>query len=109
MISFVRSCKNSMSRFHVAILVCGLLALAALALPAAAQEEPPTEAPADQELVDVPEPAVEVVSETPAEEEPAWTFRYLVPTSLVVALLVVVGSIVAYFVKVVRTRYRLIQ
>jgi len=57
----------------------------------------------------VPEPAVEIVPEAPAEAQPAWTFRYLVPTSLVIALLVVVGSIVAYFLKVVRTRYRLIQ
>ncbi len=76
-----------------------------------AQEGEPAETTAPEEAVvaDVPEPAVEVVPEEPREEEQAWTFRYLVPTSLVIALLVVVGSIVAYFLKVVRTRYRLVQ
>jgi hypothetical protein len=79
-----------------------------MVVPAAlAQEEAPAEEP--EAVVDVPEPAVRVVPEAPAEVEAPWTFRYLIPTSLVIALLVVVGSIVAYFVKVVRTRYRLIQ
>ena len=88
------------------LVITGLLVLM-LAPAALAQEEaPPEDTPA---LVDVPEPAVRIAPEAPAEEEPAWTFRYLIPTSLVIGLLVVVGSIVAYFVKVVRTRYRLIQ
>ena len=87
-----------------------LLFLLLLAPAALAQEEEPAEPASEQEVVvDVPEPAVEVVEEAPAEEEQAWTFRYLIPTSLVIAVLVVVGSIVAYFLKVVRTRYRLIQ
>ena len=82
--------------------------LIVILVPAALAQE---EAPADDSgaVIDVPEPAVRVVPEAPSEVEPAWTFKYLVPTSLVIALLVVVGSIVAYFVKVVRTRYRLIQ
>jgi hypothetical protein len=86
------------------ILIGFLIVLAPAAL---AQEEAPADEPGA--VIDVPEPAVRVVPEAPIEVEPAWTFRYLVPTSLVIALLVVVGSIVAYFVKVVRTRYRLVQ
>lgn len=81
--------------------------------PAGKAQEAPTDstAPAEEPavVVDIPEPAVEVNPAAPAEVEQAWTFRYLIPTSLVIALLVVVGSIVAYFLKVVRTRYRLIQ
>ena len=95
-------------RRSLLLALLGFLMAVVLVPAGLAQEEPPADAPADA-VVDVPEPAVEVVSETTAEEEAAWTFRYLVPTSLVIALLVVVGSIVAYFVKVVRTRYRLIQ
>ena len=92
--------------------VLGLLML--IVTPAAlAQEETPedTTAPVEETVpsVEVPVPAVEIADEAPAEVEQAWTFRYLIPTSLVIALLVVVGSIVAYFLKVVRTRYRLIQ
>jgi hypothetical protein len=92
-------------RFFLLIAFC--FAVLIIAPAALAQEEPPAEEPAA--VVDAPEPAVRVVPETPSEPEAPWTFRYLIPTSLVVALLVVVGSIVAYFVKVVRTRYRLIQ
>ena len=97
--------SNSHNRSLLLILI-GLLVLI-LAPAVLAQEE----APADDSgvVVDVPEPAVRINPELPVEAEAAWTFRYLVPTSLVIALLVVVGSIVAYFVKVVRTRYRLIQ
>lgn len=84
-----------------------LLAALVLAPASLAQEEGPVDEPGA--VIDVPEPAVRIVPESPAEVEAPWTFRYLVPTSLVIALLVVVGSIVAYFLKVVRTRYRLIQ
>lgn len=99
-------------RRSLVLIIFGLLVLI-LAPAALAQEETPVDAPANpveaDAVVDVPEPAVEIVREAPAEVEQAWTFRYLIPTSLVLALLVVVGSIVAYFLKVVRTRYRLIQ
>lgn len=98
-----------MTRSHrrsLFLILLGFL-IVVLAPAALAQEEAPADEPGA--VIDVPEPAVRVVPEAPIEVEPAWTFRYLVPTSLVIALLVVVGSIVAYFVKVVRTRYRLIQ
>ena len=103
--------------FHVhrrsllAIVVGILFLVLAPAVPA--QEDAPTES--STTIVEegaptvIPEPAVRVGPEAPAAAEQAWTFRYLIPTSLVIALLVVVGSIVAYFLRVVRTRYRLIQ
>jgi len=102
---------STLSRHSLALLIIGLFVLM-LAPAGLAQEETPsdTTVPAEEPAaVDIPEPAVEVLREAPAEVEQAWTFRYLIPTSLVIALLVVVGSIVAYFLKVVRTRYRLIQ
>jgi hypothetical protein len=99
-------------RRSLVLIAIGLLVLI-LAPAGFAQEEAPTDSPAtadeDGAVIDIPEPAVEIVPEAPVEVEQAWTFRYLIPTSLVIALLVVVGSIVAYFLKVVRTRYRLIQ
>lgn len=93
-------------RRSLLLIVVGILLL--MVAPAVLAQEG---APADDSgaVVDVPEPAVKIDREAPNEVEQAWTFRYLIPTSLVIALLVVVGSIVAYFVKVVRTRYRLIQ
>ena len=103
---------SNLERRATLLFLIGLLVL--LLVPSAiAQEESPadTAVPAEEPAVvaDIPEPAVEIVPAAPAEELQAWTFRYLIPTSLVIGLLVVVGSIVAYFLKVVRTRYRLIQ
>jgi len=97
-----------MSNRHRSLLLIVVGILLLMVAPAVLAQE---EVPADDSgaVVDVPEPAVKIDREAPDEVEPAWTFRYLIPTSLVIALLVVVGSIVAYFVKVVRTRYRLIQ
>jgi len=97
---------------HSLVLIIGLFFLVLAPAGLAQEEAPPdTTAPAEEPavVVDIPEPAVEVGRAEPAEVQQAWTFRYLIPTSLVIALLVVVGSIVAYFLKVVRTRYRLIQ
>lgn len=90
------------------VLVAGLLALVAVAQISVAQE-PPVEGESQVEDAGTIVPAVEIVPEDPASEEPPWTFRYLIPTSLVIGALVVVGSIVAYFLKVVRTRYRVVQ
>ncbi len=89
-----------------------LFAVVALLAPGAlGQEEAPAPAQTEEpaETVNVPEPAVEVNPAPPAAEEQAWTFRYLIPTSLLIAVVAVVGSIIAYFVKVVRTRYRVVQ
>ena len=68
------------------------------ALPALAQVEP--EEPA--EIV----PAVVVEESAPAEEVADWTYRYLVPTCLALALIICVLTVVLYFTKVVRSRYK---
>lgn len=72
--------------------------LAALTIPALAQEAP-EEAP---EIV----PAVVVEETAPAEAVPDWTYRYLVPTCLALALVFCVITVVLYFTKVVRSRYK---
>ena len=102
---------SDLRRPFLFLIIVGLLVLIMSPAGLAQEETPLPAAPAGEggAVVDVPQPAVEVVPETTEEAEQAWTFRYLVPTSLVIALVVVVGSIVAYFLKVVRTRYRLIQ
>ncbi len=55
------------------------------------------------------EPAVPI--ETPAETATLldWTYRYLIPTALVIAVLVVVMTSVRYFTNVVRKRYRIVE
>ena len=54
-------------------------------------------------------PAVSVeVTEAP-EAQPDWTYRFFIPTLLVLAALVVIGTVIQYFTRVVRNRYRVIR
>ncbi|HJQ95948.1 MAG TPA: hypothetical protein VJ935_09615 [Acidimicrobiia bacterium] len=54
-------------------------------------------------------PAVSVeVTEAP-EDQPDWTYRFFIPTLLVLAALVVIGTVIQYFTRVVRNRYRVIR
>ena len=52
----------------------------------------------------VPAAPVEEPAELP--EDVPWTYRYLIPTVLVIGGLAVVVTIIQYFVRVVRARYR---
>ena len=54
-------------------------------------------------------PAVEI--ETEAVEAPAvdWTYRYLIPTGLALAGIIIVLTAVKYFTDVVRKRYRIVE
>lgn len=67
-------------------------------------EEPP--APADEG------PSGAYIDAPPAESEginPQWTYRFLIPTSLVLIAVVIAGTVVMYFVRVVRTRYTTVE
>ena len=57
----------------------------------------------------VPEPAIIITENEGIPEEPAWTYRYLIPTSIAIATIVVFGNIVQYFRKVVRKRYKVVD
>lgn len=54
-------------------------------------------------------PAVTVVDEAPAAELDPWTIRYLIPASIVIAGLLIFSTVVQYFLKVVRTRYKTVE
>lgn len=56
-----------------------------------------------------PEPAVAVPDDAPQEPDPEWSYRFLVPTALVLGTVAVVGAIIMYFVRVTRNRYRVIK
>lgn len=72
-------------------------------LPAHAADDDP--APA----AEAPEPAIPVPDEPPADPEPEWSYRFLVPTTLLLGTAAVVGAIIMYFVRVTRNRYRVIK
>ena len=80
------------------LLICAATVVLGGSLPALAQEG--EEEPA--EIV----PAVVVEESAPAEPVPDWTYRYLVPTSIALALVFCIITVVLYFTRVVKSRYK---
>ena len=55
------------------------------------------------------EPAVPVTTPEPTAPLPDWTYRYMIPTGIVLAVLVIVMTTIQYFTRVVRKRYRIVK
>lgn len=92
------------------------LVLLFIALPSLAVDEPTgdtttetTITPETETDAEVAPPAVTVPPTAADEETPDWTYRYLVPTLIALAVLVVVITTVQYFVRVVRSRYKVVE
>ena len=83
----------------VGLVVCAWLV--ASPLPAGAADETPA--------ADAPVPAIPVPDDPPAEPEPEWSYRFLVPATLLLGTAAVVGAIIMYFVRVTKNRYRVIR
>lgn len=76
-----------------------------LAGPAAAEEDEPVQVPGSE----IPEPAIPVPDEAPGQPDPEWSYRFLVPATLLLGTVAVVGAIIMYFVRVTKNRYRVIR
>ena len=57
----------------------------------------------------VPEPAILITEDEGIPEESAWTYRYLIPTSLAIATIIILGNVIQYFRKVVKKRYKVVE
>ena len=55
------------------------------------------------------QPALPIEPEPEAAVEPDWTYRYLIPTALALAVLIVLVTSIKYFSDVVRKRYRVVE
>jgi hypothetical protein len=101
------------SRIAILLVVVGaFLALAAFPVLATEETEPTTPAGETEETVAVTsdvEPAVPITTETSTEAPLDWTYRYMIPTGIVLAVLVIVVTTVQYFTSVVRKRYRIVE
>lgn len=88
----------------VASLLVSMFALSV----SATEEEPP---PASETTVVTTDIEPVVVVTTPAADTSTadWTYRYLVPTGLVLVVLVIVMTTIRYFTNVVRKRYRVVE
>ncbi len=105
-----------MKRFsRIAILLVMLGASFALvAMPVLATEEteetaPPTETDETVPATSDIEPAVPVTTPAASEVPLDWTYRYMIPTGIVLGVLVVLVTTVQYFTSVVRKRYRIVK
>ncbi|MEX0863736.1 MAG: hypothetical protein WD269_02545 [Acidimicrobiia bacterium] len=97
---------------RVVLATLALSALAtSLALPALAQDVTETTVPALGTTIPTAqiEPAVPVVSAPETPVTPDWTYRFMIPTALVLAALVVLLTSIRYFTNVVRKRYRIVE
>jgi hypothetical protein len=101
------------SRITLLMVVLGAF-FAFLATPSGATDETTeTTVPAETEET-VPatsgvEPAVPVTTPDATEAPLDWTYRYMIPTGIVLAALVIVVTTVQYFTSVVRKRYRIVK
>jgi phosphatidylglycerophosphate synthase len=94
---------------RLVLLVAVASGLLLMALPAAADLETTTTVAEEGTSAPTVEPAV--VAETPPtiSTQPDWTYRYMIPTGLLLAALIVIITVVQYFVQVVRKRYRVVR
>ena len=95
-----------MKRFHAPVFALLVMMTAPMALDVAAPA--PVFAQEDAGVVaqeEARQPAVVVSEESGAAEDQAWTFRFLVPTVLAIAVLALGATLLAYVVRV-RGRYR---
>ena len=88
--------------------------LLVLALPGASTEDAPAEvtdttvvAETNSESGYQPAVVVEPAATTPAAQ--AWTTKFLVPTGLLIAAVAMLATVVMYFIRVVRTRYKVVE
>ncbi|HLF60183.1 MAG TPA: hypothetical protein VI980_03270 [Acidimicrobiia bacterium] len=101
--------KSLSRRFALVILIGAFLSITATALATVeAQETSTTVAEAPAPTVDF-EPAVPMTTPSATAPVPDWTYRYMVPTAIVLALLIAVVTTVQYFTRVVRKRYRIVE
>jgi phosphatidylglycerophosphate synthase len=98
-------------RFLVVALVASVVALFSLPLGATTTTEAGTETGTTEATTPAVtiEPAVPVDTTPAPETNPDWTYRFFIPTLLVLAVLVVIVTVIQYFTRVVRNRYRIIR
>ena len=94
------------------LLVISLVLSGALLLSASAAMANPSPMLANQsvsvngaQVLATDEPFVEIEPAEVEEEVPQWTYRYLIPTAVALTIAMIAGTVVMYFVRVVRGRY----
>lgn len=76
-----------------------------------ATEETQEPAATTTTVVEYTGPGAFIPVEAPAPDttEPSWTYKFLIPGTLVLIAVMVLALVIGYFVKVVRTRYTVVE
>ena len=96
----------------ILLIAAGITLLFALPAMGTEDEEGATPEPISEESEEGSSgitPAVEIPEEAEAEPLPDWTYRYLVPTGLALAIVIIIITSIQYFTNVVRKRYRIVE
>lgn len=84
-----------------------------LTVPVLAQDEEPSPAPISEDapvpISEEMEPAVPITIPDQSETQLDWTYRFMIPIGLVLAVVVIAVTSVQYFTSVVRKRYRIVE
>jgi hypothetical protein len=99
--------RNSLLLLIVGVLIAGF-SLTVLAAEEGGEEgagEDATTTTIDSGL----SPAVPLDTEDPAVAQADWTYRYIIPTGLVLAAIIILFTAIKYFTDVVRKRYRIVE
>ena len=83
--------------------------MALLVVPALSQDEEPISDDAPVPISEEMEPAVPITIPAESETQLDWTYRYMIPTGLALAVIVIAVTSVQYFTAVVRKRYRIVE
>lgn len=103
-----RTARNSLLLLIVGVLVAGF-SLTVLAAEEGGEADEDEGAATTTTIDSGLSPAVPIVVEEGEAELADWTYRYLIPTGLALAGVIVVVTAVKYFTDVVRKRYRILD
>lgn len=103
---------SRLGRNSLLILLVGIL-VAAFSLTVLAAEEGGEEGAGEEATTTTIDsgltPAVPVDTEAPEEAQADWTYRYIIPTGLALAAIIILFTAIKYFTDVVRKRYRIVE
>jgi hypothetical protein len=103
-----RSGRNSLLLLIVAVLIAGF-SVVALAAEEGGEDEGGATEGTSTTIESGLSPAVPIENEEAAPAEVDWTYRYMIPTGLVIAAVIILLTAIKYFTDVVRKRYRIVE
>ncbi len=98
-------------RYHrlVSFLLLALMVFGFASAATAVESTEETTATTEAGALEFDMPAVSVPPPAADDAEAPWTTKFLIPTTLILGALAVFGTVVQYFLKVVRNRYKVVE